>query len=115
MQVVAEAVELQPEAEHTGPYVVAFPTIMDGYVLRWYGSESAALSGGEYMSAGREGVLVHTYLGNVDPEQLAVATEVADLLKRDYSAGVTKAQEIATHRRAGPLFRPSLELIVREA
>ncbi len=41
------------------PVVVGFPTVMDGWIVRWYATEDAANHGEQVISASRSGVTVH--------------------------------------------------------
>lgn len=65
-------------------YVVCdFPTIMDGWVVRWFANEAAANNGRPIISASRNGVVKHT--PGPDADQLeAVAMDVHDRIARWY-------------------------------
>lgn len=80
----------------TDPVCVAFPTIMDGLVLRWYASVDAYVAGGELASASRNGVLVPIYLHEVPREVLAKAEEAYEILRDGGPRELAAA--MATHR-----------------
>lgn len=76
---------------------VAFPTIMDGLVLRWYRSVDAYELGGEAVaSASRSGVMVSGYLHEVPAEVLAKAEEAFEILRDNGPREL--AATMATHR-----------------
>lgn len=85
--------------------VIITPTIMDGLVLRWYVSKSAAENGDETMTASRNGVRVNGYLDDVPPEVLEQAKRAYETLR---TGGDVK--NMATHRMG--LFSRVLEPIV---
>lgn len=82
---------------------LAFPTVMDGLVLRWYRDETAAQIGDEILSASRNGVLVKGHLHTVPAEALAKANEAFEIL-RDNGPRQLAAQ-MATHRRKSVMSR----------
>lgn len=93
-------------AEHL--VVTTTPTIMDGYVVRWYASLTAADSGHEIMSASRNGVRIRTYLHEIPAAALADAIAIYVKLHTaslrpfgsDRSADEA-ARALATHHRRG--------------
>ena len=90
---------------------VAFPTIMDGLVLRWYRDHTAYENGSETLSASRNGVMVRCYLHDVPTDVLGAATAAYDLL----AAGNRELPaEMATHRTES-FLRRQLVPIVGEA
>ncbi len=91
--------------------VTVTPTIMDGTVVRWYGSESAAEYGAEMLSVSCDGVKVNVYLHKVPDDVLALANHVYLSLKRGRRADV---QHLATHRRRG-MFGPLEPIATAEA
>lgn len=78
----------------TTPCVTITPTICDGIVVRWYGSENAMRRGSEIVSASRNGVCGHG--GYITPEMFVQAWAAHLALKsgRDVS-------HLATHRSLG--------------
>jgi hypothetical protein len=74
------------------------PTIMDGTVVRWYRSETAAEHRWPMVSASRNGVLVGEHLtnGEVTPGIMDRAKLVHELLRRKPDADLSGW---ATHRR----------------
>jgi hypothetical protein len=98
--------------------VVDFPTIMDGYVVRWYAAEHDANHGDPIISASRNGVVKHTPGVAADALE-ALAMEVHDLIASWYGrhpagcgAGSEKPwQHVLTHRAS--MFR-DVEPIARE-
>lgn len=89
---------------------VAFPTIMDGLVLRWYASPDAYVNGAEMVSASRNGVRVLTFLHEVPADVLTQAQEAHTLIARGRG---DEAQAMATHRAM--LLSRELVPIDREA
>jgi hypothetical protein len=81
--------------------VLVTPTIQDGTVVRWYRSDASAKGGNEFMSASRNGVLVHVFLHTVSEDLLAQADEVHRIL-RD-SGPDERVYALATHRHQGLL------------
>lgn len=75
------------------------PTIMDGTVVRWYRSETAAEHNWVMVSASRNAVIVGEHLSNgeVTPGVMARARLVHELLRRKPDADLSGW---ATHRRA---------------
>lgn len=73
--------------------VIITPTIMDGQVVRWYITESAARNGDESLSASRNGVRVFGYLDDIPAEVLEQAKAAYETLR----AG-GDVEELATHR-----------------
>jgi hypothetical protein len=84
--------------------VIITPTIMDGAVLRWYVSKSAAENGDESLSASRNGVRVFGYLDDVPAEVLEQAKRAYETLR---AGGDVK--NLATHRMS--MFSRVLEPI----
>lgn len=76
--------------------VIATPTIMDGLVVRWHRSESAAENGSELMSASRNGIQVHCYLHQVPEDVLATARWAHEQLAA--GRAYEEVQALATHR-----------------
>lgn len=101
--------------------VTATPTIMDGYVVRWYADVNAAETGHEMMSASRNGVRIRCYFHEVPIAALADATRVYEKLHaadlrpfgRDRSADEA-ARALATHHRRGFGRHGQLEPIAPE-
>jgi hypothetical protein len=81
----------------SAPIVVAFPTVMDGLVLRWYRTEDAWKRSTEVISASRNGVSIHCeYLHQVPAGWLEDAQQAHRWLE---SGRVEQARQgIATHR-----------------
>lgn len=80
---------------------VAFPTIMDGLVVRWYLDEQAHDDGIELASASRNAVLDFCD----DPELRALAEDVHQRIRRHgHDADLS---DVLTHKR-GPLFSRDL-------
>lgn len=76
---------------------IAYPTIMDGLVLRWYRSVDAyELNGEAFCSASRAGVLIPGYLHQVPAEVLAKAEEAYEILRDGGPRELAAA--MATHR-----------------
>lgn len=77
------------------PIVVAYPTIKDGLVLRWYRTEKDATEGDEFMSVSRNGASIYCAAAEVPPEAAADAVRAATLfeLGRD-----EEVHQLATHR-----------------
>ncbi len=74
------------------PVVIVYPTVMDGTVVRWYSSASAAEYGSEMASASRNGVCV-----DMAPREIAMAAyDVYDKLKAHDQPDMSG---LATHRR----------------
>lgn len=76
------------------PVIVAYQTVMDGLVLRWYEAVEAADCGTELMSASRSGVMVRCFLHEVPDGWL----ETAKQAYRDLAAG-RDVRQLATHDR----------------
>ena len=83
----------------TALVVISTPTIMDGYVVRWYHSEESAIYGREFLSASRNGVRINGFVHEVPPAVLARATEIYERL-RDNRGGEHVARSAATHHMA---------------
>lgn len=79
------------------PVIIVFPTIMDGTVVRWYLSESAAENGREVLSASCNGVMVNGYLTDIPPAWLNTARSTYETLKRNDRADVS---HLATHQKS---------------
>ena len=78
--------------------VTCTPTIMDGFVVRWYRSEAAAQMGNEIVSASRNGVRVNTFIGTGDAYRA-----VSDLLVHAWAVMrmIQRGEDVrhlATHR-----------------
>jgi len=90
------------------PVVIIDPTVMDGRVVRWYTSASAAERGRELVSASRNGISTDAMVRSDEADELAdlvrVAGQVADLLVRGRDVS-----DLATHRR--PFMRGAIEPI----
>lgn len=88
--------------------VTVTPTILDGTVVRWFPdmplSQISAVDA--IVTASRNGVRVHSYLDQVEPEPLAAARDACELLRRDRDADVS---HLATHTRRG-LFGPYVRI-----
>jgi hypothetical protein len=92
---------------------VAFPTIHDGLVLRWYRSVDAyELDGEPLCSASRNGVMITGYLHKVPAEVLAKAEEAYEILRDNGPRELAAA--MATHLRKSMFIR-ELVPIEREA
>jgi hypothetical protein len=99
--------------------VVDFPTIMDGYVVRWYATEHDANHHDPIISASRNGVVKHAP-GEAADALVSVAMEVHGLIASWYDqhpaargAGSEKPwAHVLTHRAY--MFR-DVEPIAREA
>jgi len=74
--------------------VTVTPTIRDGQVVRWYGSEEAAQYGDEMLSVSRNGVRVHAYLDDVPDDVLTQARDAHRVLAAGGDVG-----HLATHRK----------------
>lgn len=76
---------------------IAFPTVMDGLVLRWYRTVDAyELGGDEALSASRNGVLVRCHLHEVPADMMAKAQEAYEILRDKGPRELAAA--MATHR-----------------
>lgn len=87
------------------PVVVDFPTIMDGYVVRWYADEDAANHHQEIINASRNGVTTVTP-GRAADALTGEALQVHDLIHQWYAAGGRGEKtwaHVLTHRAL--LFR----------
>lgn len=82
------------------PVVIIDSTVMDGRVVRWYTTRSAAERGRELVSASRNGVSTDAMVRTDEAEALAdlvrTAGQVAELLVRSRDVS-----DLATHRRVG--------------
>lgn len=86
------------------PVVTVTATVMDGTVVRWHRSVSAAEIHRPTVSASRNGVMVHgEYLTDVPPEWIEAATKAYEQLRRARRADLT---HLATHRHQGVLNGP---------
>ncbi len=77
------------------PVVIAYPTIMDGLVLRWYRTEADAVGGDEFMSVSRNGISIYCSPLDIQTQAKINAGEALKLLelgRRD------EAERYATHR-----------------
>jgi hypothetical protein len=86
--------------------VIAFPTVMDGLVLRWYRDLTAAEIGDESMSASRAGVKVNVFQHEIPEQQMNDASEAYATLSRggDVEGVVTHRFEgFAARRKVVPL------------
>jgi hypothetical protein len=80
-----------------GPVVIAAATILDGLVLRWYGSTAVAEYGGPMLSASRRGVRIHgVYLHEVPAGWLEDAERAYELLCAGHDHAAER--ELVTHR-----------------
>ncbi len=77
------------------PVVIAFPTIMDGLVLRWYRSEKDATEGDEFMSVSRNGCSIYCSASEVPPAAAADAANALELFRLGREDDV---KAMATHR-----------------
>ena len=86
--------------------VIRFPTIMDGPVVRWYMSMSAAHNGTDVISASRNRVYAH---GDITPELFNAAWEIHQRLKADDKAPTA---DVVTHTKGlfGGDIRPVVEV-----
>ena len=74
--------------------ITVTPTILEGQVVRWYASETAAQFGDEMLSASRNGVRVVVYLDDVPDDIMSQAR----LTYRVLAAG-GDVEHLATHRK----------------
>lgn len=81
--------------------VIVTPTILQGQVVRWYGSEQTAQYGQEMVSASRNGVQVPGFLHDVPDDVMSQAREAYRVLAARGDVG-----HLATHRkeRYGDLY-----------
>lgn len=78
-------------------YVTVTPTIMDGTVVRWFGSEEAMRSVRPIVSASRNRVSGHSG-GEITPELFEAAWSAHQALKRGDNGAVVPLE---THRSRG--------------
>jgi hypothetical protein len=79
-------------------------TVMDGTVVRWHHTLSAAETHRPAISASRRGVAVQAeYLTDLPPEWVAAATAAYETLRRTPRADM---RHLATHRNRGPSNGP---------
>lgn len=79
-----------------GPVVTVTATIMDGTVVRWHRSLSAAECHAPTVTASRNGVMVpNGYVTDVPPEWMQAATQAYEKLRRAPRADM---KHLATHR-----------------
>ena len=90
------------ETAEDAPVCVAFPTIMDGLVLRWYRNLAGYDANVELASASRDHVSVHGQIGDLPPGVLDAANRALELLRADHRG---QAAAMATHRPARFLSR----------
>lgn len=78
------------------PIVIAFPTIMDGLVLRWYRSEDdIEFFRDEFMSVSRNGCEIYCSASEVPRAAAALAANALELLRWGKDED---ARKLATHR-----------------
>ncbi|MEU8362322.1 hypothetical protein AB0C27_40520 [Nonomuraea sp. NPDC048882] len=78
------------------PVITVTPTIMDGTVVRWHRSLSAAECHAPTVTASRHGVMVpNGYVTEVPPEWLQAAMGAYETLRRNRDADM---KHLATHR-----------------
>ncbi len=75
--------------------VIAYPTVMDGLVLRWYRTLAAVDNHREFMSVSRNGCEIYCSASDVPPSAAAVAANALELLRW---GKVEDARALATHR-----------------
>ena len=78
------------------PVITVTPTVMDGQVVRWYRSETAAENACEVLSASRNGVMARGYLTEIPDEWIAAAKDVYETLRSNRDAD---ARHLATHTK----------------
>jgi hypothetical protein len=90
--------------------IIAFPTVMDGIVLRWYRDQTGAEIGDELMSVSREGVRVNCFQHEIPEQHMNTASEAYATL-RDRAGDVG---HLATHRWSRAVGRQQLVKIEKE-
>jgi hypothetical protein len=94
------------------------PTIMDGYVVRWWRSVDHAEYGGPpSVSVSRNGIRVEVFLHEV-PDDVLEQAHAAWLLLKARATTATDydtVQAMATHRFSGPFKNGDVVPIEREA
>lgn len=93
--------------------VIAYPTIMDGLVLRWYASEEAAHASRPHISASRNAVEVYV-LGELVETARPEADAAHRRLKASYEGNYKRVQATATHRWSLPFGHGDLLPVAAE-
>lgn len=83
----------------TDPVITVKATVFDGTVVRWHRSLTAAENHHPFLSASRNGVMVHgEYLTDIPDELVAAARAAYEELRRNHDADL---KHLATHRNRG--------------
>lgn len=77
--------------------IIAYPTVMDGLVLRWYASEEAARASLAHLSASRNAVEVYIE-GELAEAARPEAERAYALLRTRTGMNLDEARQLATHR-----------------
>lgn len=86
------------------PIITVTATVMDGTVVRWHHTLSAAETFRPAVSASRRGVAIHAeYLTDVPAEWVTSATRAYETLRRAPRADM---KHLATHRNRGVMNGP---------